>query len=446
MKPTSAGLYSAALRTGHLAMANQSSGGVHWFRDYSAYIRAHRDKTFVVYLPDTCPDSAAANVIRDLVLLQSLSVRLVLIHGVEQAFGAALDAAVQDRRTHAALPVTTTAALELLRSVVGAARTRLEAAFSLGLVNAPGRTEPVSVVSGNFVKARPFGIHEGVDLEHYGEVRSINTRALRNLLDQDTVALLSPLGYSPAGETYELDAATLAFETAVALGADKLIFFGAERGVLTNSGELIRELTPDAVIEGAPRAAQLALAAAGAGVERCHLVSFAEDGALLTELFTRDGTGTQITSGRYETLHDARPEDLGGILELIEPLMQSGLLVRRSREFIEARLERYVVIERDGLIIACAAIHNFGNVAELASLATHPDYRGGDRGDRCLAAIESKARASGSTTLFVTTTRGGDWFAERGFRPDTLEALPEARRNAWDGDRNSLIFTKSLDT
>ena len=425
-------------------MADQSSGGVHWFRDYSAYIREHRDKTFVVCLPEACSPPTATDVIRDLVLLQSVGVRLVVVHGVAAAFAAALKAAGVERTTHQGLPVTSTDALSILQNVIGSGRTRIEAAFSLGLVNAPGGAEPVSVISGNFVKARPYGIHAGADLQHYGEVRSINTHALHRMLDQNAVALLSPLGYSPAGEIYELDAEVLAYEAAVALEADKLIYFVPGRGVLSGTGELIRELAPNASIDGAPRSAQLAMAAAGNGVERCHLISFAEDGAQLTELFTRDGSGTQITGGRYETLHDARPEHLAGILELIEPLMESGLLVRRSRETIEAQLERYVVIEHDGLIIACAALHEFGLVAELASLATHPDYRGGDRGDRCLSALEARAKAVGCKTLFVTTTRGGDWFAERGFKKSKIAALPEARRDAWDEERNSLIFSKDL--
>ncbi len=425
-------------------MADQNTGGVHWFRDYSAYIRAHRGKTFVVCLPDACPDDDAGNVYRDLLLLQSLGVRLVLVRGVDERFTAALAERGIERTLHSGLPVTTTASLSVLREVAGAARSLVEAAFSLGLVNAPGASEPVSVASGNFVKARPFGIHDGRDLEHYGEVRSINTRTLTRLLDQDIVTLLTPVGYSPSGETYELDTEALAYETAVALAADKLIYFGAEPGVLDDTGELIRELPPDATIDSAPRTAELAMAAAGAGVERCHLVSFAEDGALLTELFTRDGSGTQITGGRYETLHDARAEDLAGILALIEPLMEDGLLVKRSRESIEAQLERYVVIERDGLIIACAALHGFGSIAELATLATHPDYRGSDCGDRCLAAIEARARKDGHTQLFVTTTRGGDWFAERGFGQSTIDALPDDRQSTYSRDRNSQVFIKVL--
>ena len=99
-----------------------------------------------------------------------------------------------------------------------------------------------------------------------------------------------------------------------------------------------------------------AITACRSGVSRCHLVSYGDNGAMLQELFSRDGIGTQIVTEAAERLRAASITDIGGILDLIRPLEQQGLLVRRSREQLEMEIDQFVVIERDGLIIGCAAL------------------------------------------------------------------------------------------
>ncbi|MCY1279769.1 Amino-acid acetyltransferase [compost metagenome] len=246
----------------------------------------------------------------------------------------------------------------------------------------------------------------------------------------------------------------MATRAAVALGAEKLLLFGEEAGLLDERGKLIRELRPQQVPTHLARLgnsyqAELLDAAAEAcrgGVARTHIVSYAEDGSLLTELFTRDGGGTLVTQELFESLREASIEDVGGLIELITPLEEQGILVRRSREVLEREIEQFSIVERDGLIIACAALYPIADSdsGELACLAVNPEYRHGGRGDELLERIEERARAQGLKTLFVLTTRTAHWFRERGFVPSGVERLPAARASLYNYQRNSKIFEKAL--
>ncbi len=216
----------------------------------------------------------------------------------------------------------------------------------------------------------------------------------------------------------------------------------------------MRELRPQQVPAhlarlGSCYQAELLDAAAQAcrgGVKRSHIVSYMEDGSLLTELFTRDGGGTLVDQEQFESLREATIEDVGGLIELITPLEDQGILVRRSREVLEREIGQFSIVERDGLIIACAALYPIADsdAGELACLAVNPEYRHGGRGDELLERIEERARALGLKTLYVLTTRTAHWFQERGFEPSAVERLPAARASLYNYQRNSKIFEKAL--
>jgi amino-acid N-acetyltransferase len=310
------------------------------------------------------------------------------------------------------------------------------------------------VASGNLVTARPIGVLEGVDYHHTGEVRRVDRKGINRLLDERSIVLLSPLGYSPTGEIFNLACEDVATRAAIDLGADKLLLFGADLGLIDENGRLVRELRPQQVPAhlqrlGSNYQAELLDAAAEAcrgGVARSHIVSYAEDGALLTELFTRDGGGTLVAQEQFEVVREAAIEDVGGLLDLISPLEEQGILVRRSREVLEREIEQFSVVEREGMIIACAALYQIADsdAGELACLAVNPEYRHGGRGDELLERIETRARAQGLKTLFVLTTRTAHWFRERGFVPSSVDRLPSARASLYNYQRNSKIFEKAL--
>lgn len=428
---------------------------VNWLRHASPYINAHRDRTFVVMLPgEGLAHGNFANIVHDLVLLHSLGVRLVLVHGSRPQIEARLAARGLTPRYHRGLRVTDGATLECVVEAVGGLRLGIEARLSTDMAASPMQGARLRVAGGNLVTARPIGVVDGVDYQHTGEVRRVDRKGIEQLLDERRIVLLSSLGYSPTGEIFNLACEDVAMRAAIDLQADKLILFGAARGLLDEHGQLVRELRPQQV---APHLARLgsdyqgelldaAAQACRGGVRRSHIVSYVEDGALLNELFTREGSGTLVAQEQFEQLREAGIDDVGGLLELIRPLEEQGILVRRSREVLEREIEQFSIVEREGLIIACAALYPVpdSDWGELACLAVHPEYRQGGRGDQLLERIEQRARAKGLKTLFVLTTRTAHWFQERGFKASSVDRLPPARASLYNFQRQSKVFEKAL--
>lgn len=428
---------------------------VNWLRNATPYINAHRDCTFVVMLPgEGFEHPNFTNIIHDLVLLHSLGSRLVLAFGSRPQIEARLEARGLNACFHRNLRITDSQTLECVIDAVGHLRTALEACLSTDMATSPMRGARLRVSSGNLVTARPIGVVDGVDYQHTGEVRRIDRKGISRLLDERSIVLLPPLGYSPTGEIFNLACEDVATHAAIELEADKLLLFSAERGLLDETGQLIRELWPQQIPAHIQRLGngtqaellEAAATACRAGVRRSQIISYSEDGALLNELFTRHGSGTLVSQEQFEIVREATIDDVGGLIELITPLEEQGILVRRSREVLEREIGQFSVVEREGLVIACAALYPVtdSDSAELACLAVHPDYRHGGRGDALLARIETRAHQLGLKNLFVLTTRTAHWFQERGFESSSVERLPAARASLYNFQRNSKVFEKTL--
>lgn len=428
---------------------------VNWLRHSSPYINSHRERTFVIMLPgESLAHAGFDGIVHDLVLLHSLGVRLVLVHGARPQIEQALALRQLTSSYHNNLRITDRDTLDCIISAAGQLRSMLEARLSVNTAASPMQGAKVRIVSGNLVTARPYGVVDGVDYLHTGEVRRIDCEAIRQLLEQRNIVLLNHLGHSPTGETFNLSCEEVATHAAIALQADKLILFTAEQGLLDADGELIRQLDVERARQELERlrarpvapALQAAIQACQSRVARCHLISYQRDGALLSELFTRDGCGTLIDQGTFEQVREAGIDDVGGLLELIRPLEEQGLLVRRSRDLLEQEIQQFSVVERDGLLIACAALYPFAEdrTGELACLAVHPDYRHGGHGDTMLERIRQRAIDMGLESLFVLTTRTAHWFQERGFEPCNIDELPQRKAELYNYQRNSKVFRMSL--
>lgn len=434
---------------------------VHWFRHSAPYINAHRNKTFVLMFGgEAVQHTNFQHIIHDISLLHSLGIRLILVHGARPQINQNLQEKQIDTPIHLHRRVTTRESLGCVMNAVGSIRLEIEALLSMGLANSPMFGARIDVVSGNFVTAKPYGIRDGVDFQLTGEVRSIDTDAIQRHLDNDNIVVLGPTGYSTTGEVFNLLAEEVATKTAITLHADKLIFLGKKQGLLNDQGKLLRELTPQQLEPYIQHFQQLdhemALDLQGAqtaclsGVHRVHLLSYAYDGALIEELFTRDGVGTMITDAHYEEVRTATIHDVGGLINLLRPLEEEGILVYRSRERLESEIGQFAVIERDGMILACAALYPIptskGEIrsAEIACVAVDPAYRKSNRGSQILHFLEDKARKEGILQLFVLTTRTAHWFLEHGFQKTSVDNLPNARQELYNYQRNSLVFKKIL--
>ena len=428
---------------------------VRWFRAAAPYIHAFRGRTFVIaFGGEVVADGKFMALTYDLNLLASLGVRLVLVHGARPQIETRLRQLKHRTRYVRGLRVTDDIALTCAKEASGRLRVEIEALLSMGLRNSPMAGAEIHVASGNFVTARPIGVVDGVDLVHTGEVRKVHAAAVRDRLDHNELVLLSPLGYSPTGEIFNLALEEVAASAAIALGADKLIFLMDTPGVTGRRGELRRELAPseaDALLKKGNAAPDVqlylpcAVRACREGVARAHLISRHSDGALLLELFTHEGIGTMIAHDPLENLRRARIEDIGAILQMLEPLEADGTLVKRGRDLLEMEIERFVVLEHDRVIVGCAALYPFGEgMAELACLAVHPEHRRAGAGERVLHAIEARARSLRIKRLFVLTTRAAHWFIERGFSAAPVAALPRRKQDLYNYQRRSQVFVKRL--
>ena len=429
---------------------------VSWLREVAPYVHAHRGRTFVVgFGGELIEDGRLNALVHDLSLLQAMGIRLVLVHGSRPQVQRLLALRQVPARFAGPLRITDADSLECVKEAAGGIRLGIEAAFSQGLPNTPMANSRIRIVSGNFVVARPVGILEGVDLLHTGVVRKIDVEAIRASLDNGSLVLLPPLGFSPTGEAFNMTMQDVAASAAVALKADKFILLSDTHGVQSRNGELHSELSAadaermiaakeiDPDCEG--ELAYLLKAIRG-GVSRAHLIPAQLDGALLVDLFTHSGVGTMLTPSDLESLREATADDLGGILRLIAPLEDDGTLVKRPREFIEREIGQFSVLEHDGVIFGCAALFASPNeqIGEMACLTVHPEERELGDGERLLRRIESRARALGLKRLFVLTTRTMHWFLKRGFTVATIDDLPAKRQGLYNWQRRSQILIKTL--
>ncbi len=429
-------------------MNNHNAATTNWFRTAAPYIHAHRNSTFVVAIDgETVASAGFDSLIHDLALLSSLGIRLVLAYGARPQIEQQCETHSIPVNYHQGLRVTDDASLKIAKAVIGRLRLDIEAKLSFSLPHTPMADAQIRCTSGNLVTAQPVGIKDGVDLQHTGKVRRIDVQGIEQQLQQGNLVLLPPLGFSPTGEIFNLSSSAIATETAIELRADKLIIIGK------SYSELARELTTKQANEHLTSlqnddktTIEAAIKALNNGVKRVHLLDREMDGALLQELFSRDGAGTLITPEPFETTRQAIIDDVGGILDLIQPLEEQGTLVKRSLDLLEMEIDHFTVLERDGSIVGCAALYPYmtSKIGELACLAVSRDYQDLGRGKQLLTTIEKQAKAVGLTTLCVLTTQTTHWFIEHGFKPAEINDLPIEKQQFYNYQRNSKVLKKTL--
>jgi len=419
---------------------------VEGFRHSVPYINTHRGKTFVIMLGgEAIEHENFSSIVNDIGLLHSLGIRLVVVYGARPQIDANLAAHHHEPLYHKNIRVTDAKTLELVKQAAGTLQLDITARLSMSLNNTPLQGAHINVVSGNFIIAQPLGVDDGVDYCHSGRIRRIDEDAIHRQLDSGAIVLMGPVAVSVTGESFNLTSEEIATQLAIKLKAEKMIGFCSSQGVTNDDGDIVSELFPNeaqARVEaqeekgdynsGTVRFLRGAVKACRSGVRRCHLISYQEDGALLQELFSRDGIGTQIVMESAEQIRRATINDIGGILELIRPLEQQGILVRRSREQLEMEIDKFTIIQPEE------------KIGEMACVAVHPDYRSSSRGEVLLERIAAQAKQSGLSKLFVLTTRSIHWFQERGFTPVDIDLLPESKKQLYNYQRKSKVLMADL--
>ena len=404
-----------------------------------------KGNVFVITIPHSMLESEQLGaMVQDLALMQTLGIKLVLVY--------ATGLIPKNRKKR---PVIDDKKLIKLQHKIGELQSRLESLFSTGLINTPMAGMKLTTVSGNFVHAKPTGVVDGTDLQYHGEVRRVDTQAILNQLDNGNIVLLSSIGYSPSGECFYLDEYDVATTVAASIPSEKLIFLMDEKTLTNSRKQRIKFLTLNsaqdllsrrkALASSLKQYIEFAINACLNRVQRVHLLSTHAPGALLQELYSHDGAGTLITAGHYDDIRPATIEDVGGIISLINPLEEQQVLVQRTREQIELEIHNYDVIEHDGFIIACGALHPLKekSIGEIACLVVHADYQNEGLGNRLLKHLEQKAWSLNLNAVFVLTTKALHWFREHDYRKSSIQELPVSKQKTYNYQRNSRVYLKS---
>lgn len=428
---------------------------IKWLRHSSPYINFHRGSTAVVMLPGIAiQNENFQNIVYDLALLRSLQIKVIVVFGalpqIQTRLGLSSATTFIDNKTM----VTSAKDMATVVQTVGEVRIKIESLLSIGLPNSPMFGAKVRVVSGNFITSRPFGVINGIDHKFTGTVRKIDVEGIKLALDSNSLVVLPPLGISLTGEVFHVKYNDIAVRVAKDLAVDRLVAYTSDEGFRDLDDELHPEMS---VLECkkqldileknniTSQSLEACYKVCSNGLSRAHMVSYKQDGAILQELFTRQGSGTLVHSDNYKNIRTASLDDINGIISLIRPLEEKGLLVKRSREILEREVKNFYVVDFDGVIIACAALYVYSEgKAEIACLATHADHQGGGRAAQLIKKISVDAKSRGVKEVFVLTTQAGHWFVENGFCDSDLSWLPEEKKKLYNFQRNSKVYTREL--
>ncbi|MEK9932188.1 MAG: amino-acid N-acetyltransferase [Methylophilaceae bacterium] len=446
------------------AASSTSQTFIEQFRQSAKYINQFNQKTFVIALSgEVFTEAQFESIAFDINLLRSLNIQIVIVHGIRPQ----IDGVLQENHIQSQLVnnvrVTDQASLKHVIDVNGRIRTQIEALLSSSLINSPLFGSDIKISSGNFLTARPLGVLSGVDMQFTGQIRKVDHEAIQNKLNQKEIVLISPLGFSPIGDVFNLSYEQVASQVASAVKAQKLIYYVNADGILNLRGELIPELTTEKAenligqIEASttPQNAPFisysdfnilksSLQAIQNKVEKIHLINRHKNGSLIEELFTDEGAGTVLTEYPLETIRPAKLRDIKKIFQLIEPLGQDGVLVERAVVQIEKEIDHYFVMEYDLNLIGCVALYEYDKMIEIACFAIDKHYYNQGYGSKLLNYCEKEARRRQVDTAFILTTQSEHWFLEKGFQLTDKEYMPENRKKIYQAERNSKFLSKKI--
>jgi amino-acid N-acetyltransferase len=412
------------------------------------YVPQFREKTFVVAVDGAAvADDNFGNILMDVAVLWSLSIRTVLVHGAGEAIRALGDETGVVPSDLEGSGITDAATLKL--ALTASNRLTHEILEGLSAADLRGATT-------NAVVAHPLGILKGVDHLYTGRVERVDVELLQKLLANGIVPVVPPLGVDGEGQTFRVNSDAVALDVARALHAVKLIYITTSDGLLVDGtlarqlavGELAEALQRGAVDAGQTSKARHAVAACRAGVARVHVINGHVDDGLLAEVFSNEGIGTLVYANEYQQIRRARRRDVRSIEQLIRSSIESEELAPRTRESIAEELDDFYIFEVDRHPIACVALHVYpeANRGELACLYVRPTHENMGIGRKMVQFVEAKAREAGLEVLLVLSTQAFNYFqAKAGFVEGTPADLPPSRRARYEtSGRRSKVLVKRL--
>lgn len=427
------------------------------FREAAPYIHYLRDKTIVLAISShVIAAEHFASLAQDISLLGSLGIKVVVVHGVRKYINDLMSQSDTPLSSYKGKRITDEQTLIKVKQACGEVRFDLEAALSSGVSNSPQNGTRNRLVSGNFISAKPLGVIDGIDMGYTGTIRRIDFAMIKQLLQQQCMVLVSPMGHSLSGKTFNLSMDEVAAEIAIGLHAEKLVFINEEAGVLDQAGTLIRNLAANEAVslfEQVPQHKSIkrllpsTLKALQNGVKRVQYISGAIDGSLFSELFTKNGSGTSLAQNAFVHIRQAVSDDIPDIIRLVRPLEDQGVLLHRSHDYLENHIDEFSMLEHDEQVYGCVALKRFknSNMGELACLVVSPDAQEGGYGELLLQHVQKQARAAKLKTLFCLSTHTGEWFSERGFQDASIDDVPLERQRQYHQDgRGSHVYLLPL--
>ena len=413
------------------------------------YVPRYREKTFIISIDGAIVTSENfPNILLDLAVLRSLSIRVVLVHGAAEQIAALGDKNNVQPTNLDGSGITDAATLDLALT----ASNRLTHEILEGLSGCDLRAATC-----NAVTAYPAGILHGVDQLWTGKVERIDVEMLTGLLSHGITPVVPPLGFDGDGRTYRVNSDSVALELAKSLGATKLIYVGTQDGLIFK-GNLINQMLVadlDALLDGqmdqfTPDSLSKARHASSAcrfGVPRVHIINGKTDEALLAEIFSNEGVGTLVYANEYQQIRRAMKKDIRAILNLTKNSVATEELVKRTRSGLEKSINDFFIFETDKNTVACIALHPLDqNKGELACLYVSPSYENQGVGRKLIQFVEAKARELGLSEIIALSTQAFTYFQSKGgFIEGSVDDLPPARRERYEqSNRNSKIVIKKL--
>jgi amino-acid N-acetyltransferase len=414
------------------------------------YVTHFRDKIFVVAIDGEILGSENfANILLDIAVLRSLSIKVVLVHGaglqIEQA---AHEQGIRPTNPdgiglvdETTLEISINVALRLTNQIMeGLTQVDLRAAYA------------------NCIIAHPSGIVRGVDFQYSGKVERVDVKILQLFLNEEIVPVIPPLGFDGEGKTFRVNSDLVALEVAEALHATKLVYLSAFDGLVLDGQRIGHLVAPeledvlkkqkDTLPKGLLSKLEHAAQACRYGVPRVHLLNGNVNEALLAEIFSNGGVGTMVYSNEYEQVRHLYKKDIREVMALIQQSIRSEELVRRTRVEILAGIADYWVLEIDRHIVGCVAMYPYPDhkMAELACLYVNRSSENQGLGRKLISFVETLARERGFSKLVALSTQAFVYLQQKGGFVETgPEILPPARRAKYEASgRNSRILLKNL--
>lgn len=435
-------------------------------RDVIRYIKTFKNAVTVIYIDDEIINSSMLpSHIHDINLIHESGINVVIVPGCRKRINEILSQEKISWKIKNGVRITSSEAMPLIKM----------AAFDVSnIIMTSLAGENCSAVIGNWVKARGKGVINGIDYETTGQIESINSKSLKEILDNGFIPILPCIGWSATGKPYNLSSLTLATEVAISLAADKLFYILPDTELspdtfkipneiaLTNENNIpamnLDEISNFLELNKIPdsqetetfdiskkekilRLFSLAKTACANGVSRVHILDGSIDGILPCEIFSSIGSGTMIYNDKYSAFRQMTLNDISSVLSLMDPFIKRSILLPRTKASLAENYKDFVVYQVDGGIHACASFHIYDeNQAEIAAVAVDESYSKLGIGVKLINYLLAKAKENHIKSVFVLTTQTADWFEKLGFKKDSVESLPKERRALWSPERNSKVL------